>query len=475
MDSQKLAQADIKNARLDEKVSEFKSLEVAAEASRNAKKIFFSMLLACVYSWLTVGSTTDVALLTNSSSSNLPIIQTGVPIATFYLAAPFLLLILYIYLHLYLRRLWQALASLPAIFEDGKPLDERTYPWILNGLVRRHFKKLKGEYNEIIKAENADTIEMIIKEIIPWLRYRVMPARPIASQFEEWVSILLAWWVVPFTLGWFWLRYLTRHDWDGTIMQVVLIVVTVLFGIIFYRVHAKTLAGAMFKKNNALEYVRWILLALLTLALIICSKGGIDDHDWAVKLQDKFGYDISANFREQDVSIKPDNYWLIDSTMRNDGVKGARLAEADLRYAEAEGAFLVNADMRGANMEGILLIEANMKGANLDPLVKGGLTVSTNLANSHLSGANFANARLEEVNFTGGAINQAYFDGVKLYKANFSNSYLYAASFGDAELVETDFSGANLTAVMGLTQDQLNDAIGDSGTILPPGLSIPIK
>ena len=65
-----------------------------------------------------------LALLTNSGSSPLPIIQTKVPIAGFYWAAPAILLALYCYLHLYLQRLWEGMANLPAIFLDGRKLDE---------------------------------------------------------------------------------------------------------------------------------------------------------------------------------------------------------------------------------------------------------------------------------------------------------------------------------------------------------------
>ena len=85
------------------------------------------MLLGCVYSWLTIATTTDVKLLTNTASSPLPIIGTEIPIAWFYIAAPLVLIALYLYFHFYLQGLWESLASLPAIFPDGKRLDERAY------------------------------------------------------------------------------------------------------------------------------------------------------------------------------------------------------------------------------------------------------------------------------------------------------------------------------------------------------------
>ncbi len=97
------------------------------------------MLLGCAYAWLTIATTTDARLLTNSASSPLPIIGTDIPIAWFYWAAPVLLLGLYSYFHLYLQRLWEGLSELPAVFPDGKALHKNAYPWLLNGLVRAHF------------------------------------------------------------------------------------------------------------------------------------------------------------------------------------------------------------------------------------------------------------------------------------------------------------------------------------------------
>jgi hypothetical protein len=49
-----------------------------------------------VYSWLTIATTTDVRLVTNSASSPLPIIGTEIPVVGFYWA-PALLLAMYLY------------------------------------------------------------------------------------------------------------------------------------------------------------------------------------------------------------------------------------------------------------------------------------------------------------------------------------------------------------------------------------------
>ena len=114
------------------------TLGTIEEAAKNARKLLFGLLLACMYCWLTIATTTDARLLTNTASSPLPIVGTEIPIAGFYWAAPAILLSVYLYLHLMLQHLWKLLATLPAVFPDGVPLDEKAYPWLLTGLVRMH-------------------------------------------------------------------------------------------------------------------------------------------------------------------------------------------------------------------------------------------------------------------------------------------------------------------------------------------------
>ena len=130
-----LAGVNLAGARLPEKFGDFDGLRVVEEESKNARALFFSTLLSCVYGWLTIAGTSDVLLLTNSASSPLPIIGASIPIVSFYVVGPLILLLLYIYLHLHLQRLWERLADLPAVFPDGRSLGKRAYPWLLTGLV----------------------------------------------------------------------------------------------------------------------------------------------------------------------------------------------------------------------------------------------------------------------------------------------------------------------------------------------------
>jgi hypothetical protein len=119
------AGAELAGAKLPGTILKFEGLAIVEQISRNARTIMFSMLLACVYTCLTIATTTDPLLLTNSISSPLPIIRTEIPIAGFFWVAPLILLSFYLYFHIYLQRLWETLADLPAVFPDGSRLDKR--------------------------------------------------------------------------------------------------------------------------------------------------------------------------------------------------------------------------------------------------------------------------------------------------------------------------------------------------------------
>jgi hypothetical protein len=296
-----LAGANLSNAKLPADIAKFDGLAHVAETSKNAATIFFGLLGACLYSWLTIATTTDVALIVNSANSPLPIINTPIPIAGFYYTAPLIVLAVYLYFHLYLERLWIGLATLPAVFPDGKALDEKAYPWLLNGLVRVHFKLLRVDQRPLSRVENL-------------------------------VTTFLAWWTVPITLFFFWFRYIPRHDWLGTSIHVFMTIVAIAFGINSYKAAVQTLRG-----DTQVEVVEKVLTpnnwlwrkvmsycpdkSTMCLAIAICLVTALMFLSASVAYNrvpavtpaeldlDKFpfswfGYRTYANIPEADISVK---------------------------------------------------------------------------------------------------------------------------------------------------------------------------
>jgi len=463
--SRQLAGTDLSGAvlpphlQLDERLSQVENL------SKNARNIFLSAIFACIYSWLTLATTSDIALIGNSASSALPIINTAIPIVGFYWIAPLLLLGLYFYLHLYLQRLWDVLAELPAVFPDGSSLDKKIYPWLLSGLVRSHLNQLKQQH-------------------------------PRFSRLQVGLSIFLAWWLVPITFLVFWIGYFPRHDGYGTALHTVVLVAAVYAGTRFY-VGAKDTLGRRqklqfdwkeaYKNRRCYQQGGMILGISLLLGSLSFSVvhavpsdarekiglSSINPRVWLPGALQRLRIKIFPELTEAQFSIKPEAW---DESSNNDEliarVKGARLKGVQLAHVNISGAFLVNADLRGANLawadlrqvdlRGARLDGANLQGANLQgALVKGislrgadlrlvnlnGISAINNQAMyfEDLREVNFANTNIKNIDFSNENLESANFQGATLKNVNFRNANLADANFQGASFEErTFFFNANL-------------------------------
>lgn len=81
--------------------------------------------------------------------------------------------------------------------------------------------------------------------------------------------------------------------------------------------------------------------------------------------------------------------------------------------------------------------------------------------------AAFRTCDLTGTSFVGADLRGADFTGADLSDANFTNANLSGARLTRASMVSTNISGAVLVGTIGLSQDQLDSAIGDSGTAVP--------
>src|SRR5262249_715901 len=169
-------------AKLPEEVSQFKELDTVGELSRTAGALFLSLLVACFYACLTITATVAVHLLTNSTASKLPIIQTEIPIVVFYTAAPLVLLALYVCYHLYLQRLWEALAELPAVLPDGTTLDQKSYPMLLTYLVRAQFVQLRARRLPLFRLRERLSLLLASRLVPPRPSVPVLVALPDAPR-----------------------------------------------------------------------------------------------------------------------------------------------------------------------------------------------------------------------------------------------------------------------------------------------------
>jgi uncharacterized protein YjbI with pentapeptide repeats len=430
-----LAGADLTAAKLPDSLNRMLTdlgpLQALSESARN---LLFAVLAACLYCWLTIATTTDVNLITNHTSSSLPIIQATIPIVGFFIVAPLLLLCISLYFHFYLQRLLQEVASLPAVFQDGRPLDAKVDTWLMNELVHTRLRPVNA-------------------------------GRPFLSHVQLWVSVLLAWWVVPTTIFLFWARYLRRHEWYGTIFHIVTLTIALLSAWCLTRLAVATLRRTErppFHWNLILTNSRVLPTGLITLAgfslFCVVSFGAIRGNSPADKLEDRLldvaklrtgaliptvmsliGYRPFADLSGQDISVKEAN-WTGKPDEESTSVRPAKLKGWDLRNARMESAFLVGADLSNANLTNVFLVNANLRKVQLNEAK----LADANFYDADLTGANLKGVDLSSILLRGANLTKADLGGAVLMNTSLVDAHLLEAQLPDGTFIDSDLSHADL-------------------------------
>src|SRR5262249_11160570 len=152
------------------------------ELSKNAGKVFISMISTGIFLQFILHKTTDIQILTNAITFKIPLVDVEIPLNNLYWIGPLVLYILYVACQMYLQRLWEAMADLPACFPDGMAVTRKTYPWLLNDLVLHGFPQLQKHGSPL--------------------------SFPQAILFT-----FLAYFLTPIFMIPFWFRFLMKHDW----------------------------------------------------------------------------------------------------------------------------------------------------------------------------------------------------------------------------------------------------------------------
>lgn len=100
-----------------------------AESSKTAQQVFFVLASLLAYSALTIVGTADRQIILNSTVQ-LPVLNVAVSMTGFYLVAPALSLVLFVYMQFYLQRVNGLLVQMAS---EYSPVEERRlYPSLMN-------------------------------------------------------------------------------------------------------------------------------------------------------------------------------------------------------------------------------------------------------------------------------------------------------------------------------------------------------
>jgi hypothetical protein len=370
---------------------------------QKANKLFLASLLvciySCVYSWLVIATTGDVSLATNSST--LPFLGTEIRTDLVYLLLPLVTISIYAWFLFHLYSLLLLLSSQPRV-----------------------------------------------------------------SRVEEMGLHALAWVTVPVTLIGLWVRYLPRRDWIVTGCNIAFLALSAFMVVLLHRSSAPREPGSVLPKQRV---DRPVILCGLLAAVALWGlsfgafKGTPERHltlygdiralvPW---LFHELGYDVFFDFREQEVSQFPDNYWLIESeTDRLNSIQGAPLKKADLRYADMYQAFLVRANLRNSELRGARLREADFRKADF----RGANLVQGDLRQGDFRWADFRETKLGYVNFGDADLRDAQLGFADLKNADFSDAKLVGADLRCADLRDVkNLPIEVLTKVKTLYRSQMND------------------
>ena len=438
----RLARANLAGALLPQAIEGSEVLSAVAEASKTSTRLFIALVLGNVYSWITIATTTDDQLITNSGTSPLPLLGSSIPIAAFYIVAPLVLFALFLYFQLGVQRLWELLSALPSVFPDGHALDQKAYPWLLNGMICDAFTHLED-------------------------RRRRFP------ELQKFLSLLLGWWILPLTFVLFWERYLSRHQLVGTTVHVVLLALAIFVALTFHAAMQETLVGEPSSLNRwpggQLRFLRNLFLATASGVLFgVLSYGVVDGippaacaarelPSWNYKRWVPSGLAVLhlspfADLRGFRLPPQPVGPLPVAIDPGAASLRGPQLKMGNLRYAAMSYGSFVNGNFEWADLEGARLDHADLRGAYLE----GANLERALLADADFSGAQLMNANMSSASVHGGNICE--FESVELPiwlrhgggggqtggHCNLSKSVLINAVLENADLSDSDLSGARL-------------------------------
>lgn len=492
-----LAGTNLTFAKLPAEVATVEDLKYVSRRGRHASWLISALVLLNALAGWRIITVSDAQILRNVSLFPFPVLRNGLPLAEFFLLCPLLIAGLYLWMHVYLQRFWETAGALPAIFENGRRLDQGM-PWLVSWPARAHFKWLRDKRSALAGVEKA-------------------------------ICAILLYWFAPATMTLFWGRYLTLQDLRGTILHAVLIAAAITGAIHFPRSAARafrseestsfsdravssssgpasdaaqpTLSSAetalaesplaqvlsskptprsdsrlRSESNSPVQKTRWwrifprfpigtgfgLVLCLLSIGIIGGAPYGGNPAEgipagspqtWAADALWLVGYVPYAQVAEAEISRKPAGWTGSDAELGH--VQGAVLNGLRLRYTLAYSAFLVKARLRQADLSYAYLSEADLRQANLtqanlrSAMLDQAKLNSAILKSADLEKANLVRAELGKADLSfallGGALLQdAKLDGAVLYGADLRNASLERASFEQADLRQANLEGTSL-------------------------------
>jgi uncharacterized protein YjbI with pentapeptide repeats len=410
-------------------------LENIKECSKNASRVYTVYLGYLAYCALTVVSTTDRQILLNQTA-HLPLVNVAVPLNLFFVAAPAVAVLVFLYFQSYLWRLKGLTSQLQSNYAAIER--RRLYPWIIN----------------IAQFPERGVIGVIQKNIVG---------------FSLWCSL-------PTVLSLFTISIIKKHSGPLSYYNVVVSNAgsfIVLFLWFKYCGPVRTKWSKVWKslRLSAGAVVSFYFLALAPMMIIPEVSSGYPNA-WPgsteFDLKRLFCLDLShEKLVEEPTHDYEQLYW---GDFSGAHLEGASLISCVLRRSDLREAQLLGAVLNRANLDSVDLTRADLTNASL---IHAKLRRAT-LNDAILEGANLYGADLKEAHLLSTKLRGAYLCSAILDSASLNIADVSSADFGlamlrgallmGAKLDSTDLTDANLTGA-DLTKASLRGAVLASSSL----------
>jgi uncharacterized protein YjbI with pentapeptide repeats len=444
-------------------------VENIAEASKNARRIYFLYLGFIGYCALTVVSTSDRQIVLNETVS-LPILKIDVSLNGFFILAPLIAIFVFSYLQLYLNIRKDLITRLKTKFPPAGR--ERLYPWMLLALDYPTKGLIGALQSAIVKFSMWWSLPLVLALISAWY---IKKHDPIMT-YTIGVSPILG--TVVVLCFWFHyediklrMRQLPRLMLRNPGKTALLSVVVMFEVVILILIIPMAINGfPQIASKGAVERAALEIIAEVT------NRTDMGVLRYRVTRYLKSWLCVDLNYQKLVQEPETDYVGLFWANLSNARLEGANLARVVLKRADLEDAHLQNATMVSANLIEARLQRANLQGADLRQANLRG----AKLGRAVLKGANLKGAQIQEADLGGAELRGAVLEGADLEganliradvrEANLRNANLQRTSFERANLQATDFKGADLRGAKlggaelqnayfhgakGLTRDQL--------------------
>ena len=387
----------------------FACLEYIKSSAEQLWTLYLTILAACLYSLLAIGSTNDIDLLGNSKAIFFPMLEMSIATVGFYYVAPILLSALMGGFHFQLMTFWKNLRKVPAIYPDGSSVTIRIMPGLINTFIEA--------FSPILQQAKTNRMSKKIKLELTW------------------VTLLS---VIPITLFCYWFRYLPRQDFIGSYLHAFLFCITLTLARYTW-LHIDHEKSAMQRFHASVKIFVITLITVFSMTLIILEGS---------KLPFTFLY-MDVSNQDLDASIK------VDESNEENPYYNLMLNDRNLRYAQMNEVSMDRGSLKNSDLRSASITYSNLFQVNLDK-----------------AQGEYAQLRFSKVNESSlrqSSFNYADFYQASLQNSDFTQSQLRNTNFIASNLSNSTFSRVNLNnAHMDrITADKSNFSMADlSGTAL---------